>query len=430
MTDRDDRAEQAVRGWFTQEASGLGTGSIDPDAVRAASGRRQRLRFTGLLAAAAVLLAVLVIVPPALRPSNAPITGVPATPVAESVWTTTAAPPLSPRFGSLTAWLDGRFYVVGGWDGGPCPPGSMCDMKEPDLRDGARYDPATDSWTQIAAAPFPIGRDFADGVVHQGAFYVQSTVGDGSFWVYRPEVDQWQQLTRAPSYGQLVATSSTIVLNTYDGSPAHYAYRPVEDAWEPLPAGPIDSCGGWRTRAAGERLLVIGRCGADGAELHTSFYDPATGEWGPAVAIPEITAEPTSYYVSNDPVQVAGKLLWPSALSGVSSMRSPGIYDIETGTWREVGVDGAPGGLSFRGMQELSAPAVLDALGLVEANGNLLEVRTATWVTVPQAPVPDRWDPVVAAGPDSLLSCFGYRYRDDSFDSGGFATGCQLLTPG
>lgn len=431
MTDQlpDDRSEQAARDWFAQEAHAAGIGPIDPATLRAASQRRQRLRFTGLLVAA-VLLAALAIVPMALRPADSPITGVPAPSATEPAWTTTAPSPLSPRFGSLTTWLDGRFYVVGGWDGGPCPPGSRCDMPEPNLRDGAAYDPATDRWTMVAEAPLPIGRGFAEGVAHQGAFYVQSSIGDGSFWVYRSDTDQWRELASPPSHGRLVATPSLLALNTYDGNPAHYAYQPATDSWEPLPAGPIDACNGWSTQAAGERLLVIGNCGPKGAELHTGLYDPGTGEWSEPSVIPGVSVEPTSDYTGGDLVQVAEKLLWPSALWAFSSTRTPGIYDLESRTWREVSVDVVPGGLSFRGLNPQFGPAVLDGLGLVEANGNLLDVRAATWVKVPLAPVPDRWDPVVAAGPSSLLSCFGYLYDDDSFGGGRYADGCQLLTLG
>lgn len=139
--------------------------------------------------------------------------------------------------------------------------------------------------------------------------------------------------------------------------------------------------------------------------------------------------ERNPYGEGGDAVYVSGSLTWPRRLWIFSSVLSPGIYDIESRTWREVPTGITPGGLSYRGLLR-SEPVVLVDLGLVEANGNLLDVRTATWLKVPEAPVPDRWDPVEAVGPDSLLSCFGYHYSDDSFESGRFAVGCQLLTVG
>lgn len=434
MTERlpDDRAEQAARTWFAQQASAA-PGQIDPVAIRAAASRRQRLRFTGVLAVAAVLLAVLVIVPLALRPANPPVTGIPAPSVSEPTWTATSSPPLSPRFGSLTAWLDGRFYILGGWgggDGGPCPPGSTCDMKIPNLRDGAAYDPTTDSWTTIAEAPITIGQEFSAVVVLQGVLYLADRFDDGSFWAYHPDADEWQALARPPGFRQMVATSAMIVVNTYDDNIVHQAYRPSEDAWARLPDGPIDSCYGLSAWAVGERVLVLGRCGADDTELRTSFYDPGTDQWSQARAIPDVVAEPTAGYDDEEAVYVAGALIWPDSLAADSPMPKPGIFDIATGTWRDVSAADSSGGLSFRGMPAPVTPAVLEGLGLVEANGNLLDVRTSTWVTVPEAPEPDRWDPVVASGPDSLLSCFGYLYSDDSFDGGRFAPGCQLLTLG
>ncbi|MGC3954164.1 MAG: hypothetical protein QM804_07930 [Propionicimonas sp.] len=424
----EDRAEQAARDWFAEQAAGTAAGSINPAAIRAAAERRQRVRFTGLLAAAAAVLAVLVIVPLALRPAGVPITGVPAPSGRQATWTTTAPAPLSPRFGSLTAWLDGQFYLMGGWEGGggPCQPLSVCDMKIPELRDGARYDPATDSWTPIAELPQGVGRDYASTAATAGVLYLVSA-GDRAAWRYTPDSDRWERISDLPADGGLVATDSTLFLNTYDGRPAHYVYQPDADSWTPLPDGPVDSCQSWRTLAAGERLLVIGRCGEDGAELRTTFYDPSAAEWAEASPIPGITAESTSFYAGSAPVYAAGRLLWPDALSAVSSMHTPGIYDLERRTWQDVST-GVPGGLSYRFADVRTPHPVLAGLGLVEANGNLLDVRTRDWLEVPDSPAPDGWDPVLANGPESLLRCYGYRYSDDSYQDGSYAEGCYLLT--
>lgn len=420
----DDRAEQVARDWFAQQASGVAPGSIDPATVRAAAGRRQRRRFTGLLAAAAVLVAVLVAVPLALRPAT-PITGIPA--VSEPTWTTTAPSPLSPRSGSVTAWLGGRFYVIGGWDGGPCPPGGMCDMMPPDLRDGASYDPAADTWQKLAEAPFTIGRDFASLAAHQDALYAISYDGDGSFWTYLPQDDRWEQLATPPAVGPLVAVGSRLMLASWDGVAAQL-YDAEQDSWSSVPAGPFESCDGQRSVAAGERLLTLGRCGGERDELRIAFYSSEQNEWSDATVVPGV--EETALYTVNNPVYVAGQLLWPDALSDTASTMIPGVFDTESATWREVAAGGPRGGLAYRDARPWGLAPILTGRGLVEANGNLLDVGTATWVKVPEAPVPDRWDPVVAAGRDSLLSCFGYRYTSESVADGGFAQGCYLLTLG
>lgn len=459
MTDQlPDRAEQAARDWFADQAAAVPavglrsaaahpatTGrsapppaaanlpSISPEAVRAAFDRRQRRRFVGLLAAAAVLVAALAITPMALRPADPPITGIPA-PSAEPAWETTAPPPLSPRSGSLTAWLNGQFYIIGGWDGGPCPPGAACDMVPPDLRDGARYDPETDTWTPIAEAPLGVGvlasnrGYFTMAATSDSIVVAGGENGSRQVWAYQAATDSWQQRADLPAEGQLVATSTTVVLSTYGNSdPARYAY--TGDSWAPLPTGPLDTCQSWRTLADADRLVVLARCGEGGAEMRTSFFDPATEAWSDPAVVPGITAEETSQYVGGVPVLVAGKLVWPNWLSMLSSTRGRGIYDLETRTWLDASADAAPGGLSFRGMQTEVVHPVFEAHGLVEANGHLLDVRDASWRTVPEAPVLDRWDPVVAVGPDALLSCFGYLYTRDS-TRGVFADGCHLLTVG
>lgn len=430
MTDQlpDQRAEQAARDWFAQQAAATAPAPIDPAIVREATGSRQRRRFT-LLAAAAAVLAVLVIIPLALRPA-APITGVPAP--TGPVWTTTAPSPLSPRFGSLTAWLDGRFYIIGGWDGGPCPPRSACDMPGPDLRDGAHYDPATDSWTRIAEAPFAAGRDWASVAAVAGVLYVRSASGDDwTTWAYQPDRDQWRQLTDGLPGGSLVGTSSRLFLNTYDGDPVHYAYDAAADTWTALPAGPLAGCGS-QLLAAGERLLAVAGCGAKGAEVRTSFFDPAAQSWSEPLTVPEASNDPTSAQAVSNPVYAAGGLVWPESLS---SPTARGIFDLAAGKWRQVEAPGAVGPLAYPayprwGGEDPTPHVVLTGAGLVAAHGQLLDVRSGRWLAVPQDPVPDRWDPVVSAGPDSLLSCFGYRYADDGFHygSGSFAEGCYLLT--
>ncbi|MCW5952008.1 MAG: hypothetical protein KIT69_07100 [Propionibacteriaceae bacterium] len=436
MTDQlpDDRAEQAARDWFAQQASGAVPGSIDPAAVRAASVRRQRLRLTGVLAAAAVLLAALAIVPMALRPADPPITGVPAPSATEPTWTTVAPSPLSPRSGSLTAWLNGQFYIIGGWDGGPCPPGAACDMAPPNLRDGARYDPATDTWTPIAEAPLGVGVLASNrGYFTMAATSDSIVVAGGEnesrqVWSYQAATDSWQQRADLPADGQLVATATTVVLSSYGNSdPARYAHS--GDSWTPLPTGPLDTCQSWRTLADPDRLVVLARCGEDGDEVRTSSFEPGTGEWSDPAVVPGITGEEAFHYVGGDPVLVAGKLVWPNWLSVTSSIHGRGIYDLETRTWLDASPNGGWGGLSFRGMQTEVVHPVFEAHSLVEANGHLLDVRDASWRKVPEAPVADRWDPVVAAGSDSLLSCFGYLYTSD-FELGGFSDGCHLLTVG
>ena len=370
--------------------------------------------------AAVCLLGAVLIVPLAVRtwwPSDPEKT----TPTTGFVWRPTAPPPLAPRFGSLTGWLDGQFYIIGGWvgHGAPCPPGALCDMATSAGVDGARYDPSIDTWTPIADAPSGVGGMPDPAAAVNGNLFLQ-TWAPVPVASYDPATDQWTALPEVPSIGNLVSAGSVLLASTDYGSPAGYTFDVASHRWTPLPAGPLDACSGRQALPGGDRMVLVANCDD---RMALAFYDPATRTWS-------ARQTPEGAIAGLNPVYADGKLVWPDQLSPVSSTQLPGIYDTTTQNWTPTRELMAPGGLSYRGMMA-STPHVVLATGLVAANGSLLDVHTGEWVRVPDAPVPDRYQPVVAAGPDSLLSCFGFRYEGAGFDSGHYEDGCFLgtLTP-
>lgn len=415
------RAEQAARDYFADRAGAAFT-PLDPESLKASRPRRRR---AGLgLAAAACLVAALVVVPLALRPAG-PIaaTPEPAGPAyGELSWTTTSPSPLSPRFGALSGWVGEEYLILGGWTGGgPCPPGAMCDMAPPDGRDGARYNPATNTWTTIAETPAAFGRGYAVGAAVRDIFYAISYAEEGAFWAYHPDDDRWQRLAAPPGWGELVGVGESPVLITGDQGPAGYRYDAATDTWALLPSGPLDSCADRQGFAAGERLVVLAECAAHpDSDLQVATLDLATGSWTEPVALGAAG--------QGEAVHTSGKLVWPDPLTPASSFHSDGIFDIANRTWQEVAVTETAGPLAFRGMVGSTPHLVLDDLGLVAANGRLLDVATGEWVPIPDPGVPQRWDAVTTAGPGSVLDCFGYEYLDDQLQSGRYVDGCRLLT--
>lgn len=428
MSDHTDeldlsRAEQAARDYFADRAAGVGFSPIDPETLLKARPARRPISW---LAAAACLVAALVVVPLALRQSG-PIAASPAPTGYTPNWTTTAPSPLSPRFGALSGWVAGEFLIVGGWtQGGPCPPGAMCDMAPPDGRDGARYSPATNSWTPIAEAPAGLGRGYAVGAGIGDTFYAISYTGEGSFWAYHPDEDRWQELAVPPGWGELTGVAGSPVLVTGDEGPAGYRYDPAADAWTPLPAGPLDACPQRQGFSAAAGLVVLAECATHpDSDRRVATLDPATWDW--------TDPTPLGAVVEGDAVHSAGRLVWPDRLTTASTPYPEGIFDIAAGTWLAVGVTGGPGVLAFRDMAGSTPHLVLDQVGLVAANGRLLDVATGDWVELPDPGSADRWDAVTVAGPTSILDCFGYRYDDEGelpAGAGEFETGCSLLTVG
>src|SRR3712207_1227249 len=65
-------------------------------------------------------------------------------------WSRLPVGPLSERHAALGVALDGRFLVLGGLAGPPCPPDAACTAPDgPALRNGAAFDPDSGKWAPI-----------------------------------------------------------------------------------------------------------------------------------------------------------------------------------------------------------------------------------------------------------------------------------------
>jgi hypothetical protein len=142
---------------------------------------------------------------------------------------------LSPRVSSLAAWTGHEVVVAGGGEH-PCPSSADCNFPADGLRDGAAYDPATDSWHAIADAPAPVSGE--DEVAVAGGKVVVR--GGGPDWfVYDPVADQWQSVPAQTLHGQgywLSARGSRVYTVTHHGI-AFLDVRTLE--WTRLPLDPI-----------------------------------------------------------------------------------------------------------------------------------------------------------------------------------------------
>ena len=187
-----------------------------------------------------------------------------------------------PRSGHSTVWTGSLMIVWGGSD----------------LNTGGRYDPATDSWTQVSMTGAPPGRQSHTAVWTGIRMVVWGGRGDGgnqnvyfdTGGIYDPAADSWipTSTVNAPSgryrhvaewtgtrmvvWGGL-ASSSGPYLNT--GS----RYDPATDSW--TATSTVNAPSARRVRNSvwtGDRILIWG--GHDGAALDTgSRYDPVADNW-------------------------------------------------------------------------------------------------------------------------------------------------------
>jgi hypothetical protein len=168
--------------------------------------------------------------------------------------------------------------------------GGCCDERGREFDDGAAYDPATDRWRPLPAAP--ISRRTAHTAVWTGREMVvwgghefEEEFSDGA--AYDPQADDWRLLadpSLAPRFGHTALwTGSEMVV--WGGATAQgdvladgAAYRP--DAWEAIdsaPAGRSDHEAAW----TGQEMVVWGGCCTrDGGPLEDGLvFNPTEGRW-------------------------------------------------------------------------------------------------------------------------------------------------------
>lgn len=192
-------------------------------------------------------------------------------------WTRLSPTPLAARFDHRAVWTGDRMLVWGGFAGEESP-------SRVAFGDGAAYDPATDSWAMLPAAPIP-GRAMHAAVWTGGTMVVWGGSGatgllaDGAR--YDPATGSWLVLPASPLTARLfhsaVAAQGSMLIwggmddqgTSNDGA----AYDPLADAWAMFPDGSIGPRSGHSAVWTGSAMIVWGGNEgqdflADGAALH------------------------------------------------------------------------------------------------------------------------------------------------------------------
>jgi hypothetical protein len=212
---------------------------------------------------------------------------------ASDSWRLISEGPLEPRFAHTAVWTGTEMIVWGGgfnWVGDGRP-----------RADGAAYDPSSDSWRLISAAPID-GRFFHSAVWTGTEMLIWSgsegdsqgdwpnDPGDGT--AYDPASDTWRTVPAAPFEGLTghSAIWSGDAMIIWGGGPAGpirlaggAAYDPSGESWEPLADAPIEERGGHSAIWTGDEMLVWGGSNTDQPEFLAdgAYYQPRTDTWRP-----------------------------------------------------------------------------------------------------------------------------------------------------
>ncbi|HZQ78479.1 MAG TPA: hypothetical protein VFE55_14175 [Acidimicrobiia bacterium] len=222
---------------------------------------------------------------------------------ARDTWKPMAIWPLASRYGARAVWTGTRLVV---WGGASAEAGDQ----PPPLADGAAYDPGSNRWTKLAAAPLA-GRIAPLGAARAGAALLSWGLGpfDGDrrapvsdSAVYDPIGNRWSPAAAAPAPPKKtwcfdapgcvgVDTGSRVVF-----AGQGLAWDPAGDRWTTVAPGPLadPALEGKASAWTGSRVMLWGggttRGPADTPPATVipggAAYDPAADRWDPLPAAP------------------------------------------------------------------------------------------------------------------------------------------------
>ncbi|MGQ0629568.1 MAG: hypothetical protein ACT4P1_00885 [Sporichthyaceae bacterium] len=216
-------------------------------------------------------------------------------------WASIAGGPLSARSGATASWT-GREVLVFGGDRDYCPPDVVCDQEPtPAFRDGAAYDPVTDSWRQMPAAPIPIRSAFT-ALIDETLYVLtpESRTEPGSrFLAYDLGQGQWQQLPEPhPSAYSLAAVGGVLLASRqYPGNGADdWSWDPAERTWRALPDSPDQPSDLRQIVDVSGQAILLGQARLkkyrSQGYLSAHRYDPQARTWT-RLTSPEDNPEPS-----------------------------------------------------------------------------------------------------------------------------------------
>ena len=265
--------------------------------------------------------------------------------VAADIWQNGAVMPTA-RSEMRVAFVDGIFYVPGGFGG---------------LTSFEAYDPANDSWTELAPMPEPAHHMMV--TAHSGKVFVfgggpdLSWQATASIIVYDPGNDAWTEAGLMPERrmsGEAVSLGDFVYLvGGTGGTTALLRFDPAEDSWAVLP-GPSQPREHVAAVAFDDELWVIGgRWGGTGALATVEIFSPASGSWRDGPEMIEARSGFGAAVVGDRIVVAGGEILGARPWTALASAE---VYDTESGAWTllpelPAGIHGMPvvgyGGTAF-----------------------------------------------------------------------------------
>lgn len=259
-------------------------------------------------------------------------------------------------------------------------------------RDGAAYDPTTDTWRRIARSPLQ-GRSRHSAVwtgsqmIVWGGGRGQTVRRDGA--AYDPATDVWERISSPPTAvgrqrHQAIWTGSRMLV--YGGVdargarvPGGLSYDPATDRWETIPPDPLGPLDTLYVAWTGSAMLLAGY--VDGRDhgsgrARLALFDPLTGDWQILLGVE------LSRYDEPRPVSTDGMvlLIGVHAADAADPLPSSVTLDTEAGCWR---TPRTPPPQNDATLDEVWTGSMLLALG---QDGVAYVPDSDSWMMLPPAP--------------------------------------------
>ncbi len=238
------------------------------------------------------------------------------------VWQTRAPMPVK-RQEIATAVLDGKVYVLGGYD----------EMRRSTATVEV-YNPTTDTWALARPLPFTVNHNAA--AVVAGRLY-SFGAGAGETFVYNPNGNSWS--SRASSHHVHGGTAAVGVINDKiyvaggTGTPSEReveVYDPVANTWTvkaPMSV-PRNHCAGGVVNG---KFYVAGGRMADTSTNALEVYDPQTNSWSTRAPMPTARSGIAAAVVNNELWVFGGE-----DPGGFTLNAEVEVYNPVTNTWRQL----------------------------------------------------------------------------------------------
>ncbi|MBI2389841.1 MAG: hypothetical protein HYV09_09635 [Deltaproteobacteria bacterium] len=264
----------------------------------------------------------------------------------------------------------GRYYHTAVWTGSKMIVWGGTYSSSSQRSDGVMYNPSADTWTLLPTPPSAFGaRDRhvavwtgTEMIVWGGYLYSSTYRNDGA--AYNPSTNAWRTIAAAPIAGRYSAAAvwtgtKMIVYGGYGSScSGSYcadaaAYDPVADSWTVLspPSTDLDGRYGALGLATGSTAGNATFWGGYGSYVSSYYqrntgatFDPTAGSWT-AIAVPSETVFPYSRrYLAAGWSTGDAFYVWGGSAAGSSYAANGASYDFATKTWRAISDTNAPTG--------------------------------------------------------------------------------------